>query len=62
VKPRWADPETRVEAQATDSFQKVVASGLGIAAAAEKILGWDPELVARAVAEGEAAQARMEAT
>jgi hypothetical protein len=61
VKPRWADPETRVEAQATDSFQKVVASGLGIAAAAEKILGWDPELVARAVAEGEAAQARMEA-
>lgn len=60
VKPRWADPETRVEAQATDSFQKVTAAGLGIAAAAEKILGWDPELVARAVAEGEAAQARLD--
>lgn len=57
VKPRWADPETRVEAQATDSFQKVVASGVGVRAAAEKILGWDPEFVERAVAEGEAARA-----
>jgi hypothetical protein len=53
VKPRWADPETRVEAQATDSFQKVVASGVGVRAAAEKILGWDPEFVERAVAEAE---------
>jgi hypothetical protein len=60
VKPRWADPQTRVEAQATDSFQKVTAAGMGIAAAAEEILGWDPELVARAVAEGEAARARIE--
>lgn len=59
VRPRWADPETRVEAQATDSFQKVTASGLGISAAAEKILGWDPELVARAVAE--AAEERQRA-
>jgi hypothetical protein len=57
VKPRWADPETRVEAQATDSFQKVVASGVGARSAAEKILGWDPELVERAVAEAEAAKA-----
>jgi hypothetical protein len=56
VRPRWADPETRVEAQATDSFQKVVASGVGVRAAAEKILGWDPEFIERAVAEGEAAK------
>lgn len=58
VKPRWADPETRVEAQATDSFQKVVASGVGVRTAAEKILGWDPELVARAVDEAEGAADR----
>ena len=56
VRPRWADPETRVEAQATDSFQKVVASGVGVRAAAEKVLGWDPEFVERAVAEKEAAE------
>ena len=59
VRPRWADPETRVEAQATDSFQKVVASGVGVRAAAEKILGWDPEFVERAVAEKEAADERL---
>lgn len=58
IKPRWADPETRVEAQATDSFQKVVASGLGVRTAAEKILGWDPTLVERAVSEAEAEQDR----
>jgi hypothetical protein len=58
VRPRWADPETRVESQATDSFQKVVASGVGVRAAAEKILGWDPELVERAVAEAEAEKQR----
>jgi hypothetical protein len=51
VRARWVDPETRVEAQATDSFQKLVASGLGVRAAAEKVLGWDPELVERAVQE-----------
>lgn len=58
VKPRWADPETRVESLATDSFQKQVASGLGVRAAAEKTLGWDPDLVERAVAEAEAAKDR----
>lgn len=61
VRPRWADPETRVEAQATDSFQKVVASGLGVRVAAEKILGWDPELVERAVAEAEQAREQIAA-
>lgn len=52
VQPRWADPETRVEAQATDSFQKVVASGVGPQFAAEKILGWSPEEAQRAIDEG----------
>lgn len=59
LRPRWADPETRVEAQATDSFQKLVASGLGVRAAAEKVLGWEPELVDRAVAESEAQEERV---
>lgn len=59
VRPRWADPETRVEAQATDSFQKVVASGVGVRAAAEKILGWDPEFVDRAVTEAEERAAQL---
>lgn len=57
VAPRWADPETRVEAQATDSFMKVVAGGIGPQVAAEKILGWDPELVARGVKEAQDAEA-----
>lgn len=59
LRPRWADPETRVEAQATDSFQKIVASGIGVRAAAEKVLGWEPELVERAVAEHEAEADRI---
>lgn len=61
ILPLWVDPETRVEAQATDSFQKLVASGVGVRAAAEKVLGWDPEFVARAVAEGQAEQERAAA-
>lgn len=59
VRARWADPETRVEAQAVDSFQKVTASGIGVRAAAEKILGWDPDLVERAVSEREQAEERV---
>lgn len=58
VRPRWADPNTRVEAQATDSFQKAVASGLGVRVAAREFLGWDPELVDAAVDEAEAAARR----
>lgn len=57
--PRWESPETRVEAQATDSFQKVVASGLGIRVAAEKYLGWSPEEIERAVNEADAARDRQ---
>lgn len=59
LRPRWADPETRVEAQATDSAQKLVAAGYGVRAVAEKVLGWDPELVNRAVGEGEAQEQRV---
>lgn len=62
VQPRWADPETRVEAQATDSFQKVVASGIGVSVAAQKILGWDPKLVQQGVEEAQAAAAQAAAT
>jgi hypothetical protein len=59
LRPRWADPNTRVEAAAVDSFQKAVASGLGVRVAAEQFLGWDPELVDRAVAEAEEARAAI---
>ena len=59
VRPRWADPETRVESQATDSFQKAVASGLGVRVAAEEYLGWSPELVEKAVSEAENAARKL---
>jgi len=52
VKSRWADPETRVEAQATDSAQKLTSAGYGRGVVGETVLGWDPETVTRAVAEG----------
>lgn len=57
VKDTWADAQTRIEAQAVDSFQKAVASGLDVQVAAEEFLGWDPDLARRAV---ENAQARLE--
>ena len=58
VWPRWADPETRVESQATDSAQKQTAMGLGVSVVAEKTLGWDKETVKRAVEEAQEAQER----
>ena len=45
VVPRWANPETRVEAQATDAFQKQVAAGVPVEIAARETLGWSPELI-----------------
>lgn len=59
VVPRWESPETRVEAQASDSFQKAVASGLGVRMAAEKYLGWGPDEIEAAVREAEAAKDRQ---
>lgn len=57
VTPRWADPETRIESQAVDAFQKVVASGIGVKTAAQEILGWDPEVIDAGIAEAQAAAA-----
>ena len=59
MKPRWADPNTRVEAAAVDSFVKAVAAGLGVRTAAEQFLGWDRDLVDRAVDEAETARATL---
>jgi len=52
VLPRWEDPQTRVEAQAVDSFGKAVAGGLGVQIAAEQYLGWAPDVARRAVEQG----------
>ncbi len=54
VKPRWVDPETRIESQLVDQFVKLAASGLGVRAVAEEVLGWDAELVKKAADEYEA--------
>lgn len=53
IKPIWEDPETRIESQSVDQFQKLTAAGLGIGETAVKVLGWDPETVQRAVNEAE---------
>lgn len=57
VKPRWVDPETRIESQLVDQFTKLTASGLGVRTTAEKVLGWDRETVEAAVTEAEASRA-----
>lgn len=51
VQPRWVNPETRLESQTVDQFTKLVASGLGVATTAEKVLGWDQETIDKAVKE-----------
>lgn len=56
IRSQWADPQTRMEAQAVDSFQKAVASGIGVKTAAEEFLGWSPELAEKAVNEAQAAR------
>lgn len=56
VAPRWIDPETRIESQLVDQFQKLIASGMGVRTVAEKVLKWDPETIAAAVDEYEARQ------
>jgi hypothetical protein len=50
VLPRWGNPETRIEAQATDAFQKQVAAGVPLKVAMRETLGWSPELVEEAMA------------
>lgn len=59
IKPVWEDPETRIESQSVDQFQKLVAGGLGIKEVAEKVLGWDPETVQKAYDEAEALRQKM---
>ncbi|TQK73373.1 hypothetical protein [Nocardioides sp. SLBN-35] len=54
VRPRWEDPETRIESQLVDQFTKLTASGLGVAACAREVLGWDQETIDEAVEEFEA--------
>lgn len=60
VRPRWEDPETLIESQLVDQFQKVVASGMGVRTVAEKVLRWDKELVDAAVDEAEAREAAID--
>ena len=59
VRPRWDDPETRIESQLVDQFTKLVASGLGVRATAEKVLGWDKETIDAAVDEYEGRQSEL---
>lgn len=61
VKPRWVDPETRIESQLVDQFVKLTSSGLGVRVVGEEVLGWDAALVEKAANEYEAAQQRAEA-
>lgn len=56
VKPRWGDPETRVESLAADSVQKLVTSGLGVRTTAQKLLGWSAADVDQAIADHAAEQ------
>jgi hypothetical protein len=58
VRPRWEDPETRIESQLVDQFQKLTSSGLGVRTVAEKVLGWDAETIKAAADEYEAAKQR----
>lgn len=54
VRPRWEDPETRIESQLVDQFTKLTASGMGVRTVAEEVLGWDTETVKKAADEYEA--------
>jgi hypothetical protein len=53
ITPLWDDPRTIMEAQAVDAFGKAVAGGLDPIIAAEKFLGWSPELARKAVEDAE---------
>lgn len=54
VRPRWEDPETRIEAQLVDQFTKLTSSGLGVRHVAAQVLQWDQETIDAAVEEFEA--------
>jgi hypothetical protein len=61
ITPLWDDPRTIMEAQAVDAFQKAVAGGLDPVIAAEKFLGWSPELAEKAVKDGLVHKAKIAA-
>lgn len=61
VQPRWTDPETRIESQLVDQFQKLTSTGLGVRAVASKVLGWDEELINKAAEEYEERQEKLTA-
>lgn len=61
VRPRWEDPETRIESQLVDQFTKLTSTGLGVATVAGKVLGWDRETIDAAVEEYESARQRQRA-
>lgn len=56
VRPRWEDPETRIESQLVDQFTKIVSTGMGVRTTAERVLGWDRETIDAAVDEYEQRQ------
>lgn len=51
IRPLWEDPQTRMDAQAVDAFQKAVASGIGVVTAAEQFLGWPRDRAEQAAQE-----------
>lgn len=57
VRPRWVNPETRIESIDADRFSKLV-SHLGPQVLAEEVLGWSPDKAEKAVKEFEDLQRR----
>lgn len=46
LRPVWANPETRTQAQSADAAQKLVAVGVPLGVVLEDVMGWDPDRVA----------------
>lgn len=59
VRPRWVDPETRIESQDVDQFTKLVASGMGVREVARQVLRWDKESIDAAADEAEAMRQKL---
>lgn len=58
VRPRWEDPETRIESQTVDQFTKLVPH-LGVRVVAAQVLKWDKETIDAAVDEAEAMRQKL---
>lgn len=59
VRPRWVDPQTRIEGMDADRFSKLV-SHLGPATLAQEVLGWSPAKAQEAVREAEKMRAQLQ--